>query len=271
VTEIPYESSASPQHVELPPAPPALASVPRPVTPRAARRSWSELPVRIWVVLAVAVAMITAYFTITKYFAGRYERWLITQGAALEADVMWINGSKRPGDEFKRTDRLQAQLGYTPPGGQRMDYVEGWLAQLPDQKPVPLIRVGDKIKIRIDPAAPRTWTDRTQPKSWLAEFTIVVLLLPLLAVLGLIAWVRRRQVLGVWRSGEIAAGVVVDLRQTAVAPLSRLVRFTLAEGDDRRVCSALHPAQNVPQAGDVIWLIMPPRTPSRAVIASLYE
>jgi hypothetical protein len=188
----------------------------------------------------------------------------------LEADVMWINGTQDRRIEFKRTDRLQAQLGYTV-DGQRMDFVEGWMAQLPDQTPIPTIRVGDKIPIRVDQDAPKVWTDRAQPKPWLVDFTIVLFLVPLLVVLGLIALLRRMQVLKIWRKGEAAAGVVVDLKQTAIAPLSRVVRFTLAEGSDRRVFSTLHPARGAPGPGDVIWVVFPPRNPGRAIVASLYE
>lgn len=253
----------------LPPAP--LTTIPREITLRASRRSWNELPVRIWVILALAVALITTFFSVTKYLAGRYERWLIAEGAPLKADVMWINGTQDKRMEFKRTDRLQAQLGYTPPAGQRLNFVPGWLAQLPDQKPEPVIHVGDQVPIRVDPGNPTVWTDRTQPKPWLVDFTIVMLLLPLLVLLGLLALFRRMRVLNIWRKGEIGAGVVVDLKQTAIAPLSRVVRFTLADGSDRRVFSTLHPAKEAPKPGDLMWLLFPPGKPARAIVASLYQ
>lgn len=253
----------------IPPA--SLTQTPRQITPRARRRSWNELPVRIWVILAVAVALITGYFTVNEYLGGRYERWLITQGTPLTARVMWINGVRRLGETFNRTDRLQAQLHYTPPGAdEELEYVPGWLAQLPDQKPVPTITIGDMIPIRIDPDNVTTWTDRERPRPWLAEFTVVLLLLPALVLLTLIALLRRTRVLDVWRRGEVAAGAVVELKQSAIAPFSRVVRFTFADGSDRRVFSTLHPAKNAPATGEVLWVVFPRGKPANAIVADLY-
>jgi hypothetical protein len=253
----------------IPPA--SLTQYPRALTLRARRRSWNELPVRIWVILTVAVALITVYFTITKYLSGRYERWLITQGTPVQAELFRVQGTRDSSQAFNLTDRLQVYLNYEVPGHGKFTEVPGWLAQLPDQTPTPRVRPGEMRAIRIDPDDPKSWTDRTEPRPWLAEFTIVLLLLPLLAVLGLIAAWRRTQVLNIWRNGEVAAGVVVDLKQSSIAPFSRIVRFALADADDRRVFSTLHPAKGIPARGDVMWVIYPPNKPGRAVVASLYE
>lgn len=226
---------------------------------------------RIWVILALAVAFITIYFTADTYRAGRYERWLITSGQPVRAEVLVIEGTRDRRGSFHRSDILRVQLGYTV-NGKRYEYLDaqGQLARV-DARPAPVIFVGDTIDIRVDPADPRRWTDRTQPKPWIAEFTIVVLLLPLLFVLGLLALLRRQQVLNVWRKGEAAAAVVVDHKQTATAPFSRVVRFTFADGRDRRVWSTLHPAQGAPQPGETMWVIFPPGKPARAIVAGLYQ
>ena len=261
-----YESVA-----DQPVVPAELSHTPRDVSPRAARRSWNELPVRIWLILAITVAFITLYFTVSKYISGRYERWLITQGLLVDAELNRIQGTREKAQAFKRTDRLFVELNYDVPGRPRMMYVPGWLSQLPDQRPVPLVRVGETIPVRVDANNPTVWTDRTQPLPWIAEFAIVVLLLPLLIVLGLVALLRRRQVLNVWRQGEAAAAVVVDHKQSATAPFSRVIRFTFADGRDRRVWSTLHPAKGAPQPGETMWVIFPPGKPGRAVVASLYQ
>ena len=266
--------SAPPAHDEsaaehlVPPA--DLARTPRQLTPRAKRRSWNELPVRIWLILAIAVAFITAYFTIDKYFSGRYERWLITQGLPLSAELNRIQGTRDKSQSFKRTDRLLVELNYDVPGHGKQLYVEGWLSQLPHRPPPPEIRVGQMIPVRVDPNRPKVWTDRTEPVPWVAEYTIVLLLLPLLALLALVALLRRRQVVNVWRRGEAAAAVVVDHKQSATAPFSRVIRFTFADGRDRRVWSTLHPAKGAPAPGETMWVVFPPGNPGRAVVASLY-
>ena len=273
VNETSNETVSVPDTAEHLVAPAALAQTPRPVTPRASRRSWNELPVRIWVILAVTVLFITIYFTIDKYLSGRYERWLITQGQPVQAELNRIQGTRDQNQSFKRTDRLQVELNYDVPGTNhpRQMYVPGWLSQLPPQAAPPEIRVGQMIPVRIDPNNPTVWTDRTRPLPWIAEFTIVVLLLPLLALLLLVMFVRRQQVLNVWRRGEVAAAVVVDHKQSAIAPLSRVIRFTLADGSDRRVWSTLHPAKAAPAAGETMWVIYPPGNPGRAVVANLYQ
>jgi hypothetical protein len=274
VSETSHES-APPAHDESPAdqlVPPAeLTRTPRELTPRARRRSWNELPVRIWLILAIAVAFITAYFTVTKYLSGRHERWLITQGLAVNAELNRIQGTRDVNQQFKRTDRLFVELNYEVPGQPKLMYVPGWLSQLPDVRPPPLVRVGEFIPIRVDPNDPKVWTDRTEPLPWIAEFTIVVLLLPLLALLVLVALLRRRQVINVWRRGEAAAAVVVDHKQSATAPFSRVIRFTFADGRDRRVWATLHPAKGAPAAGETMWVVYPPGNPGRAVVASLYQ
>ena len=272
MNETSNETVSAPDTTEHLVPPVELTQTPRHVTPRAARRSWNELPVRIWVILAVAVGFITIYFTIDKYLSGRYERWLITQGLPVQAELNRIQGTRDRSQSFKRTDRLQVELNYDVPGTEhpRQMYVPGWLSQLPADPPPREIRVGELIPVRIDPNNPTVWTDRTQPLPWIAEFTIVVLLLPLLALLLVVMFIRRQQVLGVWRRGEVAAAVVVDHKQSATAPLSRVIRFTLADGSDRRVWSTLHPARGAPQPGETVWVIYPPGNPGRAVVASLY-
>lgn len=253
----------------VPPA--SLNRVPRELTPRARRRSWSELSVRMWVVLSVAVALITVGFTISKYLAGRYERWLITQGTPVEAKLMKIENASDPNKTYNRTDRLRAHLEFSF-NGQQYREIPGWLAQLPDEPPPAPISPGQIITVRLDPENPLVWTDKSQPRSWPAQFTIVwLLLVPLLAILVLVALLRRTQVLGIWRKGELSPAVVVELKQTAVAPFSRIVRFTLADGSDRRVFATLHPAAAVPRPAELMWVIHPPAKPGKAIVAKLYE
>src|SRR5688500_12199482 len=250
--------------------PPQLHIVPRALTPRARRRSWNELPVRIWVILAVAVTFITAYFTVSTYLGGRYGRWLITNGVPVSAELHRVQGTLDRRQVFRRSDRLQVELNYDVPGHPRVMYAEGALTPLRDQVPVQQVRVGDRVPVRVDPNRPRVWTDLTEPLPWLAEFTIVLFLLPLLALLAAVALWRRWQVLGVWRKGTVAPAVVVAQKHTAVAPRSRLLRFTLADGTDRRVWSTLVPARLAPAPGESMWVIFPPGNPARAIVADLY-
>ena len=57
----------------------------------------------------------------------------------------------------------------------------------------------------------------------------------------------------------------------ALAPLSRLLRFTVNDGSSSRVCSVLVPTRaGVPARGETISLVMPRGVPQRAVLAKLY-
>lgn len=260
----------------MPPA--SLTQVPRELRPRGKARSFSELPVRIWVILSVAIALITIYFVISRFLQGRELRRLLSEGKLVHASIIEINGTKDRTIVFKRSDPLRVWVGFELPN-ERNVVAEGPLAQLAESLP---LRVGDPIDIRVDPSHLEPWdkpgmkrlykwTDRTAPPPWYVEYAVVLLLLPLFAMVGAIALWRRIGVVKVWRNGEVSAGVVVDLKQTAVAPFSRIVRFTLADGSDRRVFSTLHPAKDAPRPGDVIWLIFPAGKPSRAIVASLYQ
>ncbi|HWP40153.1 MAG TPA: hypothetical protein VNL70_04460, partial [Tepidisphaeraceae bacterium] len=112
----------------------------------------------------------------------------------------------------------------------------------------------------------------TEPKSWAQELTGLGVLVPVLVVLaGVTIW-KRHGVLRSWRMAPLAAGIVVETRQSAVAPRSRIVRFTLRDGPDRRVWSMLVPTSGpIPEKGQTLWLICPPGSPDRAVLARLYQ
>lgn len=271
----------SPADESTEPLPPEPAPAPRPITPRAARRSWQELSVRVWTVLAMVLAVITVYFTVSKVLEGRELRWLLSQGQAIDATVYEINGTKQR-IVFKRSDPLRVWVQFQLPGhnnvvGERM------LTQLPDPKQT--IRVGDKLPIRVDPKdiqplneiekpgvmLANTWTDRAEAPPWHVEYTVVLLLVPLLLIVAVIMFWRRARVLGVWKNGESALATVIGHRHTAIAPRSRIMRFTLEDGDDRRVFNTLHPVKDLPPVGDVFWVVYPQGNPGRAIAAKLYQ
>ena len=263
---------------DMPPPSPAPAAPPRAITPRALRRSWNELPVRVWIVLLVLMALITIYFMLEKWIAGRELRALLRDGQNIHATIIEINGTKDRTIRFKRSDMLEVWLGFALPGEPNV-VAEGFLSQLPDPQPV---HVGDPLEIRVDPEGIIPWdkpgmkrifkwTERNEPPPWYVEYTVVLLLLPLVAIVGLIAWWRRRGVLRVWREGQAATAHVIDRRHTALAPRSRVIRFALDGSADRRVWTTLHPADDMPAPGDVIWVIHPINNPGRAIVAKLYK
>jgi hypothetical protein len=54
--------------------------------------------------------------------------------------------------------------------------------------------------------------------------------------------------------------------------VSRVVRFALADGNDRRVFHVLYPASSGKLVkGDKLLLVAPANRPSRAIVAALYK
>jgi hypothetical protein len=133
-------------------------------------------------------------------------------------------------------------------------------------------RVGDSIPIRFDPDHPDIWTDRTEPQPWVARLAIVWMLLPALLVALVMLLLRRSQVLRIWRDGAEVFGTVVEIRQSAIAPRSRIVRLTLDGSDNQRIFSSLFPnsAGEVHKGDELLLLRLSPNA-SRVIIAELYE
>jgi hypothetical protein len=243
----------------------SLPPAPRPINPRAARRSWAEAPVRIWAILSIIVLVVTIYFTVSQVSAALATRRLIFHGTAVMAHVDAANGVKDRGRRYDRRDRIGADLTFTAPDGTRQT-VQGELSPQSG-----FLTVGGTIDLRVDPNDPTVWTDRITPPPWHTELSAVIILVPLLLLSVLMMLWRRVQVLAVWRRGEPMSGIVVDSKQSAIAPRSRVVRFALMDGNDRRVFHVLYPTRaGEPGKGDELLLIAPPLKPSRAIVADLY-
>jgi hypothetical protein len=246
-----------------------LPPTPRPLTATARRRSWAEMPVRIWCVLAVAMAVVAVYVTIDKVISSESERQLILNGIAVDAVAVQVNGTTNPEAAFHRNETLPAKVHYLVPGEETAAAVPGTLSIVGE--PGAVIHPGDHLPLRIDPADRNHWTDRTQPRSWFVELSVVILLLPLLLVLLAIASLQRARILRIWREGDVAEATVVEIRQTAIAPLSRLLRFSMNDGSTSRLSSVLVPTRaGVPARGETISLVMPRGVPQRAVMGKLY-
>jgi hypothetical protein len=242
---------------------------PRPLTPAARRRSWAEMPVRIWFVLAFTLAVVIVYFTLNQVMAGASEREMILNGIPVDAVVFQISGTTNPERGFPRNETLAAKVRYRLPDEQSDRAVGGSLSIV--SQPNAAIHPGDHIPLRIDRNDPNHWTDRIEPRNWFVELSVVLLLFPLLALLLVIAMLQRARILRIWRHGDLAEATVVEIRQTALAPFSRLLRFTVNDGSSSRVCSVLVPTRaGIPARGETLWLVMPRGVPQRAVLAKLY-
>jgi len=241
---------------------------PRQLTPRAARRSWNERPVRVCFILFVLVAATTGFVAVASFVRASAARKLVQEGQPVTATLAVAETSTVQGRMFDRT-RLVGQtveLDYKLKDGREFKRVEGRITTDTGGS----LTIGGPIEIRVDPADPKRWTDRTQPRSWATELSSAIMLFPLAVLLFVLMLMARARVLSLWRNGRVAEAVVVDASQSSIAPLSRTLRYALADGTDNRVFSTLCPADLVPAAGETITLIVAERNPGRAIVASLY-
>jgi hypothetical protein len=251
--------------------PPSLPPVPRPITHRARRRSWAEMPVRVWMILTLLVAIVTVYFTVTQVRQARRDRWLIEHGVDVVAKFTMVNGDPVPKRRPRNEPLPLSTAKFTLNGREyelKIDRLEA--------KPGTYAMVGSDehaLRIKVDPNDPTgRWTEQTQPRPWSQELTAVGFLAPLLVLLFIVMLWKRRGVLKAWSGDPLTPAVVVETRHTATAPMSRVIRFTLRDGADRRIWHTLMPtAAGIPQQGETIWLICPPNNPGRAIVAKLYQ
>lgn len=246
-----------------------LPPVPRPLNPRANRRAWVEQPVRVWMILSFLVVLGIIYVLADQLPEGIAERHIIKTYKPVTAvmhdvgkihDTTWRHTAITGGAEEDRW----ATMIY--PGGP----AEGSSRELETDR-LEGKHPGDSVDIRYDPSHPEVWTDRMEPEPWGGRLLIVWMLLPALAVAVLMMLVRRRQMLRIWREGEPIIATVLDSRQSAIAPRSRLIRFTIDDSADRRVHSTFFPnSAGRIEKGDQIGMLALAKNPGRAIVAGLY-
>jgi hypothetical protein len=245
-----------------------LPAPPRPITRRVRARSWAEAPVRVWSILTILIIVTIIYLAAQNVMDGVIDHRLIHHGTQVTAKIVEVSGTGDPrrtvathGSTEDRTVKL------TYPGGPDDGSTRALETARYEGK-----RPGDEIQVRFDPSNPELWTDRTQTQPWTARMAIVWMLLPPLAISLLMLLWRRQQILGLWRNGSVMSASVVDSKQSAIAPRSRVVRFILNDSEDRRVLSSFYPNHAASmEKGDDLLILAPPTNPSRAIVARLYE
>ena len=97
---------------------------------------------------------------------------------------------------------------------------------------------------------------------------LALVLIPLLGLVGLLAWVlRKRRRLSGWSR---AAGVVIGLRCSGRVP-APVVRFHSSDG--REFTHASNTGSNLPgfRVGEAVVVLYDPADPSRAVLATFFQ
>ena len=252
--------TATPRGAQAPPPP-----APREITPHVKRRAWRERHTWVWVVLGLALLAVTLYYVGSRTWWWWREKRLIEAGTRVEATVKgWHAGQdslpgKRPPPGTTSVDILYEVGGqsYRP----RLSLLE-WRGE---------IQTGVKVPIFVDPGDPSRWTARTRPVPLKGELLGAMLVAPAALVLLVVAWVKRRTVLRVYRDGDAVPAEVLGVGQTPSAPFSRLIRCALQHGEGARMVKTVLPARRNTRPGDVIWLIVPPGRPGPAIAAAVFE
>ena len=216
----------------------------RPITALARRRAWGELGVRPWTFLTLLLAMVALGMFASRLGGWRHEKWVIEHGTPVtgEVSVIGLNQAR----EGTRDEELLVTLLYTPPGSKTPLEGQNTLPRSPGK----MLSLKDRLPVRIDPSKPAFWTVRTEP----APLTLVMVT-PLLcggvAVLcGLLVLFKRRATLRAFQSAAPRRATVVSVRQSPLAPFSKLVGVTLDDVfdvvSDRRVRDCYWPNKSGP-------------------------
>ena len=265
-TELPQESSAPDGVVPESPAAPQgrLPDPPRPLTSHVRRGLWTEPHVRFWWLLTLVVLGIGVYVGGRQWLVWSREVRLIRGGRVVEAEIMTAAGLSSRWQQLPPDSVVTLRYEVDGKVYDKLGFLKGRTE---------FIRVHSKVPIRVDPADPDQWTARTVPAALLQELTGAIVVLPVFVVLAVVSLLQHARLGRVWRDGEAARAIVVESRQTALAPRSRLVRCTPADAGDNRVVQVYVPASTAAglHAGDELWLLFPPGRRGRPVAAAWLE
>ncbi len=236
--------------------PPLLT--PRPLTPLAARRAWTEPTVRLWWLMALAVLLMILCYAADRLWARHVENRLIATGLPVQARVI--------------STGLHATPGQTADVGDPAAVGIQWHGQ-PTRLQGSLTRpsfIGATIPIHVDPSDPTVWTDQAEATPLAHALFVGLLLLPIVPVLLGIAALKRRGVARAWQLGVARAAVVVARHQTPIAPLSYALRCRWRDGERRLFTVHVPRAGRSLAKGDELWVIVP-QGRGRPVAAMWFE
>lgn len=237
---------------------------PRPITAAARRQAWREVPVRVWTVVTLGVAVVIIAVGIRAISQNISDRQLLRDGVRVEATIDLIGGGTRNQD---RTVARQVDLSFLLPG--ETERRELSRVMLPASANGGSISKGDKLPILVNPKDIRTWTDRVDPAPWTVVLAVPLLLLPLALLLAAITAMVRRRILQLYTNGIQRTANVVDAHRSALVPGQKLVKVGTGAG---KVMSAAYPDRlGAIARGDAIDVIVNDATkPTRAIAARAY-
>ena len=239
-------------------------SAPRAVNGRVRWRAWNDPRVRFAWVLGFVLLLIGMGFIIAGLHARYLQKQLIANGVKMEATVFQAgleqvkNKMQSPGEVV---------ILHFPWHGQMHEAHARVLEGRKDP-----ITVGGTVPIHVDPNDPDNWTPLDEPLPLMQQILGGVLLIPVALLAFAVSLWLYIGVLRLWRNGIAVETLALDGHNSALAPLSQTVRCTPVDEQDKRVFSVCLPAKaGRPNRGDVVWVLSPSETSTRAVAAEWFS
>jgi len=253
---VPADLSAPPTSPTSPPPPP------RQITSRIRLRTWLDPRVRFWLIVGGFLLLLFVYFSVARILEWRQEADLIRHGTLVSATV-GMEGISRSG--YVVPPGTPVILTFTANG--QPQEVDGSL-----EGHTSPVSTGETIQIRIDPNDPSRWTDLTEEKGLGGNLLVPFLLLPIVPISLLVAWLKRRRLILAWTDGPVEAAVVALRHQTAVAPMSQVVKCAFRDREDKRLFVVYLPRGLAKlNPGDEIWLLASPQKNGPAIASAWLE
>ena len=248
-------------------------SDPPPLPPRALTghlryRALAAKPVSMLLLTCLIIIVACAYTAVGHFQDWSRIRRLNRIGHSTEALVTDISRSRPAGQrgaareyvtfQFRPSEAPQAE----PISGQR-------LHSLFEEQ----LKLGSRLSITYDPSNPKDFFCLdSDDRSLVSQLAVQIFFLIIVVLLLLLAGFRYYVLLRIACSAPAEPGRVAEIRSSTQGAFSRLVVVTLQVADRTFILKRVVPvglAQRF-SVGDSIWLLVPLRKPSRAIIAAAF-
>lgn len=256
-------ASTGPSVLSDPPDPP-----PRLLTGHLRYRALAAKPVSM-LLLACLIIVIACAYTARGHFRDWFRiRRLKGVGRSTAAFVTDIS-RRRPAGK-RGAAREYVTFEFHPSGTAQAEPVSDHRLHSLFQEQM---KIGSQLSIIYDPADPEDFfCPETDDRSLPSRLSVQILFLIVVALLALLAVFRHCSLLRIVRSASAQPGTVAGIRTCTQGAFSRLVVITFQFADRTFVLKRVVPVRLVQRfsVGDPVWLLVPPRRPSRAVVAAAF-
>ncbi len=245
-------------------APPPPTDPPRPLTPAARRRCWTEPHVRFAWASGMVVLAIGIYFTLSGWRTWRHEQMLVEHGVPVSASIVEVTYL---GQEIRLAGK-----SFDPSNLVRIEFpwngTDHTTTSTTATGHVGFVTVGQTIAARVNPDDPDDWTELTAAEPLLHRILGGLIPLPIAAAAFGVSILMHDRMARTWRNGLPVACLVIESRHSALAPQSRMIRCTPATEGDERLFTVYAPARGGGRRlreGDSLWVIASPTGANQAI------